>query len=99
MTNLKKALLLGASVAILGIGAASAGDSKKHEAKMAEKFAAMDVDGNGTISEAEYLAHKTEKARKHFSKVSGGDGELTLEEAKEARKKRYEKKKKMRDHG
>jgi len=90
MTNLKKALLLGASVAILGIGAASAGDSKKHEAKMAEKFA---------ISEAEYLAHKTEKARKHFSKVSGGDGELTLEEAKEARKKRYEKKKKMRDHG
>ena len=80
-------------------GAAMAGDD--WEAKLEEKFNAIDANGDGSVSEAEYLAAKTADAREHYAKVSGGDGSLTLDEAKAAYKEKKKKhKKKMKEkHG
>ena len=39
-------------------GAAVAGEGGDKEAKMAEKFAKIDANGDGAVSEDEYMAHK-----------------------------------------
>jgi len=85
------------TITVLGIFAfaatgAIAGD--KWEAKMEAKFTAIDANGDGGVSEAEYLAYKAEKARSSFAEISGDDGVLTLAEAKAARKAEYAKKRK-----
>ena len=92
---MKKLAITASAMGLLAFsaGAALAGD-KNWEAKLEEKFAAMDSDGSGAISESEYLAAKSEKARKHFEKMAGDDGSLTLEEVKAAEKSYREKKKK-----
>ena len=90
MNKLKlTAAILG--VATLTATGALAGD--KWEAKMEAKFSAIDANGDGGVTEAEYLAYKTEKARAAFSEMSGDDGVLTLAEAKAAQKAEYSKKK------
>ncbi|MEL7485683.1 MAG: hypothetical protein AAGJ87_00550 [Pseudomonadota bacterium] len=89
-----KKLAIAASAAGLfafSAGAALAGD-KNWEAKLEEKFSAMDADGSGGVSEAEYLAAKSEKARANFAKMAGDDGELTLAEVVAAEKAYREKK-------
>lgn len=84
----KTALVLAAfGATALTSGAAFAGSD--WEAKLEAKFAAIDSNGDGIVSEAEYLAHKSAKASEHFAKVSGGDGSLTLTEAKAAYKAEY----------
>lgn len=55
----------------------------KMEAKTAERFAAMDTDGSGTVSKAEYMAAKAAEAEKDWAKGAeflGDDGEASLEE-------------------
>ncbi|MBI1392819.1 MAG: hypothetical protein GC152_08780 [Alphaproteobacteria bacterium] len=83
----------------LAAGGASAGEHGDKAAKMEAKFAKLDADSNGSVSEAEYIAHKRAwhaekgkeftadaeaKAKEHFAKMSGGDGSFTLAEMKEA---------------
>lgn len=79
----------------LALAAAPALAGEDWEAKLEEKFAKADANGDGAVSEDEFLARVTEKASAEFAEMSGGDGSLTLEEAKAAHKARYEKKKKM----
>ena len=78
-----------AAVALAGTSA-FAGD-------MDEWFAKVDTNGDGVISEAEYLADKEAYARKKFAKMAGDDGQLTKEDVKaykEKSKKKHKKDKK-----
>ena len=77
---MKKALIAGSFTAALLAGAA-------HADGHAEKFAAMDTDGDGIVTEAEYTAYATadgettaEEASAKFVILAGSDGELTLAE-------------------
>ena len=84
---------------VLASTSAFANHHEEREAKFAEHFAAMDTDGNGTVSEEEYVAAAAAKASKKFAKIAGDDGELTLDEAKAAKKKKHKKKKAKREGG
>jgi len=53
----------------------------------AEKFATMDLDGNGLVSEAEFVAYAAdqhdatrEDASEKFAQIAGEDGMITLTE-------------------
>ena len=77
---MKKALIAGGFTATLLAGAALAGDH-------AEKFAAMDTDADGIVTEAEFTAYAlaggettAEEASAKFVVLAGSDGELTLAE-------------------
>ena len=77
--------ILGA--AAFGAVAAFAGEKKgdgEWEAKLEAKFAEIDADADGSVSEAEYLAYKAEEAKKSFAEMGGDDGVVTLDEAKQA---------------
>lgn len=56
----------------------------KMEAKLEEKFAKVDANGDGVVTSAEYMAYKTAEAEKDWAKWVEGDadGAITLEEAK-----------------
>ncbi|MEM9015362.1 MAG: hypothetical protein AAGB02_09710, partial [Pseudomonadota bacterium] len=84
-----KLLATVASAVVFSAGAAFAGHheggEKDWEAKVEEKVAAMDADGNGSVSESEYLAYKAGKASKEWTKMAegaGDDGEVSADEAK-----------------
>lgn len=80
---------------LTGIAAAALIATSAHAGEtMEQKFAAIDANGDGVITEAEYVAHKSEYARKSFAKMAGDDGQLTLEEAKAHKKKAHKKHKK-----
>lgn len=66
----------------------------KHKGHKLEKmFEKGDLDGNGTISKAEFM----KQAEARFAKMDvDGNGEITKEEAKQARAKMKEKWKEMR---
>ncbi len=67
----------------LGAFAAQAGEP-------ADKFAAMDLDGSGVVTETEFVTwavgegHSEGDATAKFTEVAGDDGELTLEELEAA---------------
>jgi len=67
----------------LGALAAQAGEP-------ADKFATMDLDASGTVTEAEFVTwavnegHTQEDATAKFTEVAGDDGELTLDELEAA---------------
>ncbi len=68
----------------------------KMEAKIAEKFAAADTDGSGTISKGEFIAAKMAAAEKEWAdgaEYMGDDGEASLEEVMARHHARMEKKK------
>ncbi len=85
---------LTAGAVALAAGAAIAGDEKKKmswdekkakmEAKLEEKFAKVDANGDGSVTSAEYMAYKTAEAEKDWAKWVEGDadGAITLDEAK-----------------
>lgn len=77
---MKKALIAVGFTATLLAGAALAGDH-------AEKFASMDTDADGIVTEAEFTAYAlaggettAEEASAKFVVLAGSDGELTLAE-------------------
>ena len=76
--------ILGA--AAFGAVAAVAGEKGDGdwEAKLEAKFAEIDADADGSVSEAEYLEYKAAEAKKSFAEMGGGDGVVTLDEAKQA---------------
>ena len=85
---MKKTLLLAAATVLaLNIAPAMADGHKKggdHKGKMFEKH---DTNGDGQISEAEFLAHAKEK----FTKMdANSDGVVTKEEGKAAKKAKRE---------
>ncbi len=112
----KTIFTLTAGAVALAAGAAMAGhhgdkkmSAEEHQAKMDAKleegFAAMDTDGSGTVSKAEFMASRMAKAEEEWADGAdylGDDGEASLEEvkayraAKKAEKKaKYEAKKEM----
>ena len=91
-------IVIGSAIAgVLAFSAGAAFAGEDWEAKLEEKFAAADADGDGSVSEAEFMDHSAEKAREMYAEISGGDGSLTLEEAKAAHKEKYAKKDKKKD--
>lgn len=72
----------------------------KMEAKLEEKFAKIDTNGDGSVSADEYMAYKTAEAQASWAEWTEGDadGVVTLEEAKAMQKAKWaEKKAKMKD--
>jgi hypothetical protein len=56
---------------------------------MEERFAALDADGSGSLTEEELVAAARDKAKKHFANADADqDGQVTKEEWKEALKNR-----------
>ena len=62
-------------------------ETPKAKQSAAEKFATMDLDGNGLVSEAEFLAYATEAhdaspedASAKFTQIAGDDGVISLGE-------------------
>lgn len=81
------ALIAGAGALAAASAFAEHHEGKKEgydwEAKLAEKFAAIDTDGSGAISSEEFMAYKMAEAEKSWANHDlGDDGELSLEEAK-----------------
>jgi Ca2+-binding EF-hand superfamily protein len=90
---MKKLLMLTAAAFVLQASPVLAGDQdgmKDHAGKM---FAEHDADGDGAISEAEFLAG----AKKKFAESdTNGDGSISQEEAKAHHEARRAKMKEMR---
>lgn len=75
-------------------------DGKDWDAKMDAHFAEIDANGDGNISQEEFLAYKAAEAQKHWAKMAegaGDDGMLSREEMKAMHKAKMEDMKK--DHG
>jgi len=88
---MKKFVIASAVAGVIAFSAGAAFAGEDWEAKIEAKFAAADTNNDGVVSEAEFLARHEEKAREKYAKMSGGDGELTVEEAKAAHKEHYAK--------
>lgn len=80
-----KIIVTVSAFAVLMAGAVAPSFAQQN--KGAKQFAKMDTDGNGTVSEVEFL----ERAKKRFAKIdANGDGQLAREELQAARKARRE---------
>ena len=93
---MKKLLLLGAAVLVFQATPVLADNHKGgHGNKGAKMFEKHDTNGDGAISEAEFLEH----AKAKFSeRDTNGDGSITMEEAKAAKEaKRGKMRDKMKD--
>lgn len=66
-------------------------------AKVESHFKEVDANDDGSVTEAELVDYMTAKAKKEFAEASGGDGALTLEEAKAHHKGKHEAM--MKEHG
>ena len=78
-----KTIVAVSALAVLMTGVAAPSLAKQN--KGGKHFAKMDTDGNGTVSEAEFL----NRAKKRFAKIDAdGNGEITKEELKAAREAR-----------
>ena len=108
--NKTKLLMMAAAMALLSVPAFAQDNTTDApekgmgmmghgEAPRAEMmFEKMDADGDGTVTEADFMAH----AKERFAKIdANGDGKLTKEEMiahhKEMREKRHEKMKEFHD--
>lgn len=67
------------------------------DAKVEEHFKEVDADKNGSVTEQELVDYATAKAKKEFAEASGGDGAVSLEEAKAHHKAKHEAM--MKEHG
>ena len=86
---MKKILML--SIAALSLGFAAPALADHHEGKGFEKH---DTNGDGVVTEAEFLEH----AKARFAKMdTDGNGEISAEEAKENRAEMKEKMKEKRE--
>jgi hypothetical protein len=98
------ALIAGAGLFAAASAFASPDKGKGHMGmdmdKMVEShFAEVDANGDGSVTEAEYLDYKMAKAKEKFAKMAGDDGVFTLEEAKAAHAAKMEEHKaKMKEH-
>ncbi len=92
--------LLVSAAAIMSTGAYAGDKDKKKDwnAKIEQHFAEVDANGDGNISEDEFLAYKSAKASEYWGKMAegaGDDGMISLDEMKAMHKAKMEKKKKM----
>ena len=71
----------------------------KMEAKLEEKFAKVDANGDGAVTSEEYMAYKTAEAEAEWAKWTEGDadGQVTLAEAKAMQAERMAEKKAMKE--
>ncbi len=100
---MKKLVLAVSAVAIATMGASAfAGDKHDHKKmSLKEKFAKIDTNGDGIITEGEFTAQGERATPEYFAKMAGDDGQLTYEELKAYKKKKkahHDKKKKKDKH-
>lgn len=90
---MKRILLTIGAGALALAGTAIAGDEKGDGHKkmsVEEKFAKVDTNEDGVITEAEFTAQGERATAEKFAKMAGDDGELTLDEVKAHYKKKKE---------
>lgn len=93
---MKKTLLFVSGLTLALAGAAYAGhhekkgEGKDWDAKMEAHFKEVDANADGKVTEQELVDFMTAKAKKEFAEMSGGDGEVTLDEAKAHHKAKHE---------
>jgi Ca2+-binding EF-hand superfamily protein len=80
-------MAIAASAISIGVPLALAQTATDAPPSAAEKFAMMDVDSNGLVNEAEFVAYaadahdaKREDASEKFAQIAGDDGVITLAE-------------------
>jgi Ca2+-binding EF-hand superfamily protein len=81
---------LATSVAFAGERSGKGMDAKDWDAKIESHFKEVDADADGQVTEAELVAYMTAKAKSDFAAMSGGDGAVTLDEAKAHHKAKHE---------
>ena len=92
---MKKLLTLG--VIALAMSATPALADHHGEGKKGGMSEKHDTNGDGTVTEAEFVAHATERAKEHFAKMdTDGNGEISKEEAAAGKEKMREKMKERR---
>jgi hypothetical protein len=77
-------------------------DAEAMNAKVEAHFKEVDANADGQVTEAELVNYMTAKAKSEFAEASGGDGVMTLDEAKAHHKSKHEammKEHKAMDHG
>jgi Ca2+-binding EF-hand superfamily protein len=82
---MKKVILTLCAIAFCGAVTLKAEDAKKTPASKEDQFKKADTNGDGVLSEEEFVAafgkKDAEKAKERFKKLDKkGDGKLTLEE-------------------
>ncbi len=98
------ALISGASILAIASSVAIAHETKGEmkmdmAAKADAHFAEVDADGDGSITEAEFLDYKMVKAKAAFAEIAGEDGAISRDEAKAAHAAKMAKRKaKMKEH-
>lgn len=60
------------------------------EAMVEQHFKDVDENADGAITEGEMLAYAAAKAKREFDAASGGDGKVTLDEAKAHHKAKHD---------
>lgn len=89
---MKKLLTLGVAILALGSAPALAGHHEGDKENKGGMFAQKDANGDGAISQDEFLDAYKVKAMKKFEKMdANGDGSITQDEAKAAHSKMKEK--------
>ncbi len=84
---MKKLIMLAALGLVVQTAPVLAGHHEDGEGKKGAWMEKVDTNGDGVISKSEFLTHAEEKFAK---KDKDGNGEITKEEAKEARKMKKE---------
>jgi Ca2+-binding EF-hand superfamily protein len=105
---MKYAIAAAAAAAFAATAAHAGGEGKMSaaaeamNAKVEAHFKEVDADADGKVTEAELVNYMTAKAKSEFAEASGGDGVMTLDEAKAHHKSKHEammKEHKAMDHG
>jgi hypothetical protein len=84
------AVAFAATAAYAGGEGRKGADDEAMNAKVEVHFKEVDANADGQVTEAELIDYMTAKAKSEFAEASGGDGVMTLDEAKAHHKAKHE---------
>ena len=93
---MKYVIAAAAAAAFAATAAYAGGEGKKGadaeamNAKVEAHFNEVDANADGQVTETELVDYMTAKAKSEFAEASGGDGVMTLDEAKAHHKAKHE---------